>query len=324
MSNIPNNKLHQWCPRVRDSERNRLNIKFEKDTWHRLRRHNVGLFSNGVLIRNQLLSGRVRLIDGGYDGEVVLKFVKVPVGTGHDAVERVNELRVVLTKTQFIDHVREIEATMLDVLPCIPVPVSLRGDVEIALHPIHVHTAVDSAAVPISALGPHSLAELALPRLLQHLIDMVLATTDLDKSMRAGIVEGGRVLLEEVSSEDAVGGGVLNINVEGFAVHGDRDVEVNLHFVADARLNEEVLFFMAREMRGEFVVGEPDAGSEEKDSCEATAGGTGGVGCTSFCWRVGGDIVSKSRRRSERAYHNRRAGGEKGTHERHQRCVHSL
>lgn len=248
----------------------------------------MGLFSNGVLIRNQLPSSRVRLVDGGYDGEVVLKLVKVPVGAGHDTVEGVNEFWVVLAETQFIDHVREIEATMVDVLPCIPVPVSLRGDVEIALHPIHVHTPIDSAAVPVPALGPHSLAELALPRLLQHLIDMVLATADLDKSMGTRIIEGGRVFLEEVPGENAVGGGILDIDMESFAVHGDGDVEVDLHFVADARLDEEVLFFMAREMRGEFVVGEPDAGSEEKDSYEAAAGGPSGVGCTSFCWRIGG------------------------------------
>lgn len=255
----------------------------------------MGLFSNGVLIRNQLPSGRVRLVDGGYDGEVVLKLVKVPLGAGHDAVERVNEFRVVLTETQFINHVREIETTMVDVLPCIPVPVSLRGDVEIALHPIHVHTPVDSAAVPVPALGPHSLAEFALPRLLQHLINMILATAELNKSMRARIVEGGRVLLEEVCGEDAVGGSVLDIDMESFAVHGNGDVEVNLHLVADARLDEEVLFFIAREMRGKFVVGEPDAGSKEKDGYKAAAGGSGGVGCTSFCWRVGGgDIVSKA------------------------------
>lgn len=174
---------------------------------------------------------------------------------------------------------------MVHVLSGIPVPVSLCRDVEIALHPIHVHTPVDSATVSVPALGPHSLAKLALPRLFQYVIDMILATANLDKSVGARIVESRRVLLEEVPGEDAVGGGVLDVDVEGFAVHGDRNVEVDLHLMADARFDEEVLFFMAREMRGKFVIGEPDAGGEEEKGYDATAGGAGGVGCTSFCWR---------------------------------------
>lgn len=208
----------------------------------------MGLFSNGVLIRSQPPPGGERLVDGRHDREVVLELIKVSLGASHHAVERVNEFRVVLTKTQLIDHVREIEGLMIDVLPGIPVTVSLRSDMEIPLHPIHVHAPIDPTAVPVSALRPRGFAELALPRLLQNFIDMILATANLDEPVRARVVEGGRVFLEKVRSEDAVRGGILDVNVERVAVHSDRDVEVDLHLVADAWFDKEVLFFMAREM----------------------------------------------------------------------------
>lgn len=208
----------------------------------------MGLFSNGVLIRSQPPPGGERLVDGRHDREVVLELIKVSLGASHHAVERVNEFRVVLTKTQLIDHVREIEGLMIDVLPGIPVTVSLRSDMEIPLHPIHVHAPIDPTAVPVSALRPRGFAELALPCLLQNFIDMILATANLDEPVRARVVEGGRVFLEKVRSEDAVRGGILDVNVERVAVHSDRDVEVDLHLVADAWFDKEVLFFMAREM----------------------------------------------------------------------------
>lgn len=280
----------------------------------------MGLFGNSILIRDQLPPGRVRLVDGGYDREVVLEFIKVLLGAGHDAVEWVHEFRVVLAKTQLIDHVREVEAVVLDVLSGIPVSVSLRRDVEIALHPIHVHAPVDPAAVAVPAFRPKGLAKLALPRLFQNFVDMVLATADLNESVRARVVEGGRVLLKEVPGEDSVGRGVLDVDMEGLAVHGDCDVEVDLHLMADTRFDDEVLFFITREVRGELIVGEPDAGGEEKEGHNAAAGGARGVGCTSFCLSEGGDRVSKAGAKSWRSRPKRR----RGTHGRHQRCVHSL
>lgn len=174
----------------------------------------MGLFSNGVLIRRQFPPGGERLVDGRDDREVVLELIKVLIGASHHAVERVNEFRVVLTKTQLIDHVREIEGFMIDVLPGIPVTVSLCSDMEIALHPIQVHAPIDPTAISISALRPRSFAELALPRLLQNFIDMILATANLDEPMRTRVVEGSRVFLEKVGSENAVGGGILDVNVE--------------------------------------------------------------------------------------------------------------
>lgn len=73
--------------------------------------------------------------------------------------------------------------------------------------------------------------------------------------------------------------------MEGVAGHGDGDVEVDLHFVANAGLDEEVLLFIAAEVGGEFVVGEPEAGGEEDERYEAAAGGAGCVGLAGFGWR---------------------------------------
>ena len=50
---------------------------------------------------------------------------------------------------------------------------------------------------------------------------------------------------EEVAGHDAVHGGVLDVNVQVFAVHGDDDVEVELEFMADAALDGEVVGIVA-------------------------------------------------------------------------------
>lgn len=63
------------------------------------------MFGNGVLIRNQFPPGSERFIDGRNNREVVLELIEVLFGASYDAVERVNEFRVVLAEAQLIDHV---------------------------------------------------------------------------------------------------------------------------------------------------------------------------------------------------------------------------
>lgn len=53
--------------------------------------------------------GRGAGVDGGDDGEVVLKFVEVVVRGGGGAVEGVEEGRVEGTEGEFVDDVGEVE-----------------------------------------------------------------------------------------------------------------------------------------------------------------------------------------------------------------------
>jgi hypothetical protein len=113
--------------------------------------------------------GRVVGVDGGYDGEVVLKFVEVVFGCSDGVVEGVDEGGVVRAEGQFLDVVGKVEACwtwlafyvlsfefqgkrtpVVEMFGHFPVSVAPRGDVEVALHFVAVQAAKDAARVALS------------------------------------------------------------------------------------------------------------------------------------------------------------------------------
>lgn len=72
----------------------------------------------------------------------------------------------------------------------------------------------------------------------------------------------GVFLLEELAGENAVSGGVLDVDVEGLAGHLDNDVQVQLEIVRHALFDAEVVVLGAFEPGAEFGEGEDGADEE--------------------------------------------------------------
>lgn len=68
-----------------------------------------------------------------------------------------------------------------------------------------------------------------------------------------------RVAAQHVAREDAVARGILDVDVEVGAEHGDDDVEVDLEFVGDAFFDGEEVGFVAGVPAAELGEGEEGA-----------------------------------------------------------------
>ena len=68
------------------------------------------------------------------------------------------------------------------------------------------------------------------------------------------------IFRQKIAGQDAVAGGILDIDMEVVAEHGDDDVKVNLQLVGDTFFDGEEVGFMAVVPAEEFADGE-----EERD-----------------------------------------------------------
>ncbi|KAL9590027.1 MAG: hypothetical protein Q9203_001185, partial [Teloschistes exilis] len=96
------------------------------------------------------------------------------------------------------------------------------------------------------------------------------------------VVPIGRILVQQIAGEDAVAAGILNVDVQIVAEHGDDDVEVDLELVRDAFLDGEEVGFMAPVPAKEFAEGEEKRDEDQDEGGVATGRGTAGVGRFGF------------------------------------------
>ena len=174
-------------------------------------------------------------------------------------------------------------------------------NMEIPLHLVPLQTAINPTR-------PSRLASLQLwrlpklpfhtPHLSQHMPHMRVLFLLLDhlptvKLMHAPIhinpmAPIRRVPVQEVASKDAIPAGVLDVDVQIGAEHGDDDVEVYLQVVGDAFFDAEEVGFVAGVPATEFGEGEHGGDYDEEEGRVAACGGATGVGW--FCLGWGGNI----------------------------------
>lgn len=182
----------------------------------------------------------------------------------------------------------------------ITVSMAARRDVKVTLHLVPLETAVDAARVDgVATAQLGRLGEL-LARVAAHLAEDVVhvgvlvlglqpagvllaeglvlvgATVGLVVALVHPQLPAGGLALEQLAGQDAVTGGVLDVDVEGIAGHLDDDVQVQLEVVRDALLDAEVVVLGAAEPGAEFGDGENGADNEDEDGpLSAAAGGSG-------------------------------------------------
>lgn len=128
-----------------------------------------------------------------------------------------------------------------------------RGDVEVSLNFVSIQTAKDPTRIR-RASDPRRLAELPLFRLAQLLMYIPqLFPARVHAVILAQLMHAllhlparplrpvGRIVAKQVTRECAVAGGVLHVDAQVVAVHGDYYVEVYLHVVRYALLDGEGL-----------------------------------------------------------------------------------
>lgn len=153
---------------------------------------------------------------------------------------------------------------MVQMLPSLSITVAARSNVEIALNLIQIQTTIDTTTIrlgapkprglrPTSLLAPHSnnimnmfLAKpLLMPPRACNNTSLAIPSQSMHTFRINPMAPIRRVFLEARGGEDAVAGGVLDVDVEVLALHLDDDVEVDLHAVADALLDGERVRLLA-------------------------------------------------------------------------------
>lgn len=84
---------------------------------------------------------------------------------------------------------------MVDMGSTLPIAMPLRRDVEVALYLVNIHGPINPASLPV-AVSPRRrrrLPKLALPRLLQHVKNMVIPPLRPGQPVRTGVVESCRL-----------------------------------------------------------------------------------------------------------------------------------
>lgn len=169
-------------------------------------------------------------------------------------------------------------------------------NVEITLHLIALETPVDPAAFPHRGPPPHPRRPLKLLLLdpthfAQHMPDMrillflphIFRVRQLMRSLHGGpVVPIGGILVQQIAGEDTVAAGVLDVDVQIVAEHGDDDVEVDLELMRDALFDGEEVAFMAAVPAEELADGEEERDEDQDEGGVATGGGAAGVGRFGF------------------------------------------
>lgn len=93
----------------------------------------------------------------------------------------------------------------------------------------------------------------------------------------------GRILAQHVTRQDSIAGGILHVDVEVGAEHGNDYVQVDLQVVRHAFFDREQLRFMATVPSAEFGEGEIGGDDEEEERGVAPGGAPSGIGGFSLC-----------------------------------------
>lgn len=164
---------------------------------------------------------------------------------------------------------------------------STRSDVKIPLHLIPLQTPINPTTIRnLPPLHPRRLLKLPLltPHLSKHVSDMCILLLLLHRLAALQLVAAGpprprrRIAPEHVTREDAVARGILDVDVQVGAEHGDDDVEVDLEFVGDALFDGEEVGFVAGVPASELGAAEEGADYDEEEGRVAPGRGATGVG----------------------------------------------
>ena len=149
---------------------------------------------------------------------------------------------------------------MIQMIADFHVTVPSRGNVEVALDFIPLQTPINPAVVQRLAppTPPRCLLELPLPRHppnfpkhMRHMRILLLLPVHLPAVERVHtlginpVAPARRIARQHVPGENAVTAGVLDIDVQVAAFHGEHDVEVDLELVGDTLFDAEEVGFMA-------------------------------------------------------------------------------
>ncbi|KAL8685207.1 MAG: hypothetical protein Q9218_007904, partial [Villophora microphyllina] len=170
-------------------------------------------------------------------------------GGGVGAVERVEEGGVEGAEGEFVYYVGEVESLVVSVVVT-GAPSYPRRPLKLLLFvPAHLPQHV-----------PHMCILLFLPH--------VLGIRQLMSSLHSSpITPIGWILRQEIASEDAIAAGVLDVDVEVMAEHGDNDIEVDLQLMGDTLLNGEEVGFMAAIPAEKFTKGEEEGDEDQDEGC---------------------------------------------------------
>lgn len=183
---------------------------------------------------------------------------------------------------------------MVQVFPKLHVPVTPGSDVEIALDPIQIHAPKDAAAVA-GAAQPRRLGPLGPLSTQPHdVVDVLLAETLLVALARDDLAvlvpvepvgslyvdplgPRGGVALELGGGEDAVAGGVLDVDVQVGALHPHDRVQVDLHVVAHTLLDSERVLLGAAPPPRQLGPHEDEGDEDHGDGPFSAARGSGDI-----------------------------------------------
>ena len=190
---------------------------------------------------------------------------------------------------------------MAQMLPKFHIPMPARCDVEIALHLVPLQAPIHAARIPLrSPSHPGSLLIVPprLPHLPQHVRHMrVLLLHVLSTPLVPQIVAvvhflrvhprgpTGGVFLEQIAGKNTVAAGVLDVDVEVLAPHGDNGVEVYLEGLRDAFFDAELLGFRTGKPAAKLAEGEEEAEEREDERGVPAGEGAARVGRLCFGWK---------------------------------------
>lgn len=184
------------------------------------------------------------------------------------------------------------------------IPVAPCRDMEVPLDLVPLQTAIDSTRAPQIPLSqPGRFAELLLlaDHLSEHVAHMsVLLQLGFHLSWRLQRVQiplgihplqpTGGVPEQQVAGENAVAAGVLDVDVQIGAGHGDHDIEVDLKLVRHAFFHAEQVRFMPAIPATELGERKEEREEEQEQRRVATCGAATGVGGFGFCWRSSAQV----------------------------------
>lgn len=191
---------------------------------------------------------------------------------------------------------------MRQMLSQLPISMAPRRDMEISLHLVPFQTAINPTSIRLltpthtrslcklaSRVAPHFAHNMVHMRVLllraQPISLLVVESLVLVRSVVTLVhpqLPGGVFALEKFAGEDAVAGGVLDVDAERVAGHVDDDVEVELELVRDTFFHAEVVLFGAAPPCFELVEAEESADGEDEDGPLAAAGGRCCIGWFGF------------------------------------------
>jgi hypothetical protein len=174
-------------------------------------------------------------------------------------------------------------------------------DVKIALHLVPLQAAVDAARIRLApdprrplepAAVPAGLAQRLVHVLVGVAVDLALVDRRRQRVLAAAappapLAPVGLVQLEGDAGQDAVAGGVLDVDVDLVAVHGHDHVDVDLQRVRDALLDREGVVDGAGEPAPRLRQHQPGGSDQQEDGPGVATAGAREVRRLGFGWARG-------------------------------------